>query len=118
MVLAIGVLAGFVTQLVAARMRYVGEEWTAMLAGRKVAMGLTGALASLVTGLYILDHPPAGLEEAPFWRHMIMWQIIAAWAGSLVLDAGAHVLEIIAKQSRRDETIRGEFRRPGGRRRR
>lgn len=81
--LAFGVLVGFITQLVAARLRYNGE-WDGVPIGRKVATSATGALAAFVTGLWILDNP--GEEPGPFVYRLWLWQTVAAWGGALVLD--------------------------------
>lgn len=95
--LAFGVTVGFVTQLVASRLRYNGE-WDAVPVGRKVAMSATGALAAFIVGLWILDHPDPD-ADTPFVYRLWLWQTVAAWGGSLVLDAWARIVQRAGRDS-------------------
>lgn len=98
--LAFGVAVGFVTQLVATRLRYNGD-WNDIPLGRRVAMSATGALAAFVVGLWILDHPDPD-ATTPFVYRLWLWQTVAAWAGATLLDAAARILNAMTRSARRD----------------
>lgn len=92
--LAFGVAVGWIVQSVAARLRYNGE-WDRISRSRKRAMSAVGAIAAFVAGLWILDHP---LEEGtPFVYRLWLYQTVAAWAGSVLLDALGRILTSAAR---------------------
>lgn len=93
--LAFGVLVGFATQLVASRLRYNGD-WDAVPIGRKIAMSGTGALAAFITGLWILDNPVLD-SGTPFVYRLWLWQTVAAWGGSVLLDGWVNLMRKISR---------------------
>jgi len=94
------VIVGFVTQLVATRLRYNGG-WTDVPFGRRVAMSTTGAIAAFIAGLWVLDHPNPD-ATTPYVYRLWLWQTIAAWAGSMILDTAARLLNRFVNGSERD----------------
>jgi hypothetical protein len=96
--LAFGVIVGIGVQTVAARLRFNGQ-WSKIPLGRRWAMAATGGIAAFVVGLYVLDHTPVVLDPdaPPYVYRLWLYQTIAAWAGSLVLDAAAWTLTTLVR---------------------
>lgn len=93
--LAFGVAVGWIVQSVAARLRYNGE-WERIPRSRKRAMSAVGAIAAFVAGLWILDHPPPH-GSTPFVYRLWLYQTVAAWAGSVLLDTLGRILTSAAR---------------------
>jgi len=97
--LAFGTLVGLLAQSISTRLRHNGK-WNEISPGRKWALRWTGALAAYGVGLWVLDHPVAG--DTPYVYRLWWYQLIAAWGGTAVLDAGAQMLmSVIRSQTNR-----------------
>lgn len=93
--LLFGTFVGLLAQTISARLRHNGK-WHEMTSGRKWALRWSGALAAYGVGLWILDHP-APNSVTPYIYRLWLWQLVAAWGGTAVLDAGVQLLMIFIK---------------------
>ena len=88
--LAFGTTMGVIVQTVAARLRYNGQ-WADTPLGKRIAMSAVGGIAAFAFGLIVLDHPRA-VPTTPYVYRLWLVQTLAAWLGSVALDAAGKIL--------------------------